>query len=683
MTPPPKPPATQLRALALAANSSAGLPDAELVRRYADAGDEAAFEVLVWRHGPLVWGTCRRILRHRQDAEDAFQATFLALARSARAVAGWRSVAAWLHRVSTNAAIKVCARRRPTAALPADGPTEFDADPADREVAAVIDRELARLPERYRAAFVLCCLEGKTNADAARELGCPVGTVDSRLHAARRRLRARLARLGFDPGAVAGLTFTLAVPPSVRSAAVSCGLATFTPPPAIARLANQLGRPMTHATATAVAATAVLALAVTAASIWGFEKPQPMPEPAPVRRPVAPVPRPVAAEPSLLFTEMVLLPGETGSRTVRLVRAKFRAGKLTDREELYTGDLSEFGHHSPYRVIGNRHVVFHSATVFDLAAKKVIHSLAGGRILAVEGTRVYFFTLKVDGEPGVFRFDTATGKREKVADPGAGRWGLRGAVSPDGTKAIMREVENVAVLEGQEMPFGIALDRVGKPRQKLGEFAATCGMTGSGFTPDAPPGVWLDDDRFLTQTTLGKLVVLDTVKNERIKLMEIPPTHKPGEKAWEAAGKIGFTPLGLQQPRFSKMADGRVMYEADIVYFIDAAKKTWEKAEWRPLGHGFESSALPDAIAGADRDSKTVTVTLRHKGKVIGTSESLWFGTPETPRVVATEGHLALVERVRQAGKAIPTDAVRVWSAATGEWQTLDGWADGLIGWVK
>jgi len=679
MTPPPKPPATQLRALALAANSSAGLPDSELVRRYADAGDEAAFEVLVWRHGPLVWGTCRRILRHQQDAEDAFQAAFLALARSARAVAGRESVPAWLHRVSTNAALKVKARRRPSPELPADGPVASPNDPAGPELAGIVDRELGRLPERYREAFVLCCLEGRTNADAARELGCPVGTVDSRLHAARRRLRARLARLGFDPGAVAGLTFTLAVPPSVRSAAVSCGLATFTPPPAIARLANQLGRPMTHATATATAATVGLALALSTAAIWGFEAPQPMP----VRRPAAPVPRPVAAEPSLLFTEMVLLPGETGSRTVRLVRAKFRAGRLTDREELYTGDLSEFGHRSQYRVIGNRYVVFHSATVFDLTAKKVIHSLDGGRVLAVEGTQVLFFTLKVGGEPGVFSFDVATGKREKVADPGAGRWGLRGAVSPDGTKAVVREVKNVAVLEGQEMPFGLALDRVGKPRQKLGDFAATCGMTGSGFMPDAPPGVWLDDDRFLTQTTQGKLVVIDTATGERAKLVEIPPTHKPGEKAWQAAGQIGFTPLGLQQPRFTKMPHGRVMYEADVVYVLDVAKKTWEKAEWRPLGHGFESSALPDTIAGADRDSKTVTVTLRHKGKVIGTSESLWLTSPEKPRVVATDGHLALVERVLQPGKAIPTDAVRVWAAATGEWQTLDGWADGVIGWVK
>src|SRR3954469_20564692 len=109
----PKQLATHLRAIALAANPTGGLSDAELVRRYADTRDEAAFEVLVWRHGPMVWGTCRRILRHRQDAEDAFQAAFLALARTARSVAGRDAVAAWLHRVAANAALKVKARRRP------------------------------------------------------------------------------------------------------------------------------------------------------------------------------------------------------------------------------------------------------------------------------------------------------------------------------------------------------------------------------------------------------------------------------------------------------------------------------------------------------------------------------------------------------------------------------------------
>src|SRR5215510_12899706 len=98
----------------LAAPEIEALTDAELVGRYSEHRDAAAFEVLVWRHGPMVWAACRRVLRHEQDAEDAFQATFLALARSAHTLGTRQAVAGWLHRVATNAAINLKARRRTT-----------------------------------------------------------------------------------------------------------------------------------------------------------------------------------------------------------------------------------------------------------------------------------------------------------------------------------------------------------------------------------------------------------------------------------------------------------------------------------------------------------------------------------------------------------------------------------------
>jgi len=680
----PKQLAAHLRAITRTANLTGGLPDAELVRRYADARDEAAFEVLVWRHGPMVWGTCCRILRHQQDAEDAFQATFLALARS---VAGRDSIAAWLHRVAANAALKVKARRRQLTELTPDVPGPTTSDPAGRELAGVLDEELNRLPDHYRVAFVLCCLEGMTNAEAARELGCPVGTVDSRLHAARARLRDRLARHGFGPGALAGAVVVVTVPPAISAAAITFGNLTLTPPSAINQLANQIGRTVPRSAATVVVTATVLGITLAAVAVWAFESPPPTPPALPpaesVRPTVAPTPRQKATEPTLLFTEMVLKPGETGSRTLRLTRAAFRDGKLSSREELHTGDASEFGFNAQYRVIDDRYVVFQSATVFDLVGKKVRYSFDRGQVVAVEGSTVYFYNIKDGGPTGVFRYDVAAEVVDKVAEQGAGRWGLRGVVSPMGTKAIVREWKNVAVLEGNEQPYGIALDRVGRQREALGEFAATHGATGGGTFNDYPPGVWLDDDRFVTQTTLGKVVILNTAEKKQEKVVEIALTHKPGEKSWEAHGAIGFTPLGLQQPRFSLLPDGRVLYEADVVYFIDVAKKTWEKAAWRSLGHEFEYSAVPDKIAGADRSAKTVTVTLRHKGKAIGTSESVWWTTAEKPRVVTTDGYLAVIERLLQPGKALPTEVVRVWSAATGEWQTLDVWVDGLVGWVK
>jgi RNA polymerase sigma factor (sigma-70 family) len=664
-----------IRRMAATRAAAGGLADAELVRRYAETRDEAAFEVLVWRHGPMVWATCRRVLRHHQDAEDAFQAAFLTLARATRSGNVRQCVAGWLHRVAVNASLKAKARQQP-GELIADVP-----DPAEheQELTGVVDEELERLPDHYRAAFVLCCLEGLTGPEAARELGCPVGTIDSRLHAARTRLRDRLARRGFGPGVLAGVGVATTAPPSASAAAIALGTSVATPPPRVDQLANEIGGAMTAGTRTLTLAAA-LGVALVATAVWAFHSPTP-PRETPISI-AAPIPRQAEAAPALLFTELVLKPGETSSHTLRLVRATFRDGKLTEQEGLLTGDASEFGYQSKYRVFGGRYVVLTSATVVDAAEKKVVHSFDRGQVVAVDGPLVYFYNTKDGGEPGVFRYDITLAKRDRVADPGEGQWGLRGAVSPGRTRAVVRDSGNVAVREGAEMPYGLALDRVGGKREPLGKFASTVGANGAGWINDAPPGVWLDDDRFLTQTTLGKVVVLNTAEKKQEVVVEIPPTHKPGEKSWETIGAMGYTPLGLQQPRFSLLADGRVMYEADVVYFIDVAKKTWEKAAWIPLGHGFEYSAVPE-IADLDRYSKRVTVALRHKGKEIGTSENVWGTTREKPTVVVTDGHLAVMELMARPGKPVPLNTVRVWSAATGEWQVLDAWADSVIGWVK
>jgi RNA polymerase sigma factor (sigma-70 family) len=662
------------------AGAVGALPDAELVRRFADRRDEAAFEVLVWRHGPMVWSACRRALGHHQDAEDAFQAAFLALARTARRIGSRQSVGAWLHRVALNAALKLRASRRPAGPLPElPGPPD---DPAGREFAGAVDEELDRLPEHYRSAFVLCCLEGMTNAEAARELGCPVGTVDSRLHAARARLRERLSRRGFGPAALVGLGAVGTAPPAVLAATIAFAADPTAAAPAVARLASRQGNRMTRGTMTITIAAASLAVALAGVAVWAFAAPPADPPTQPTAAPVPP-----AAEvpgPALLFVELVLKPGETGSRTLRLVRVPFRGGKPAGREDVFTADASEVGFQANHRVVADRHVVLKTATVIDVTDRKVLHTFDGGQVLRVEGEKVYFYSNKVTGEQGVFCFDLATRKRDKVAEIGGGRWGLRGVLSPDGTKAVIRTLpQAAAVLAGAEMPYGLALERVGKPRESLGDdFASTCGATGSGFTPE-PPGVWLDDDRFVTQTTLGKLVVLNTATGKREVVVEIPPTHRPGEKAWDTIGASGFTPLGLQQPRFSLLPDGRVLYEADVVYAVDVARKTWEKPAWRPLGHGFESSALPEKVEDVDRYTKRVTVSLRHRGRVIGTGENVWWTTPQRPLVAAADGHLAVLERVQRPGKVVPTDAVRVWTAATGGWVLLDGWADSLIGWVK
>ena len=174
--------------------TGSSLTDAELLDNFVSRRDEASFEVLVWRHGAMVLAVCNRVLRDAYEAEDAFQATFLVLARKAGSIGRGEVVAAWLYQVAYRIALRLraaAAKRTPsgeaTDELAAPEPTG-DAD--WRDLRPVLDDEIARLPEKYRAPFVLCYLEGRTNEEAAAQLGCPKGTVLSRLSRGRDRLRA-------------------------------------------------------------------------------------------------------------------------------------------------------------------------------------------------------------------------------------------------------------------------------------------------------------------------------------------------------------------------------------------------------------------------------------------------------------------------------------------------------------
>ena len=195
------------------------LSDVALLGRFARDRDPAAFEVLVWRHGGMVLGVCRRHLRDAHLAEDAFQATFLVLARQAATVRG-DTLAGFLHRVARRTAVRAAVRatrRRetPLAAEPAANPLP------DAELAAVLDAEIDRLPDRLRQVVVLCYLDGRSTEDAAARLGVPRGTVLSRLHTARAKLAARLTRRGVTPPAV-GLTAVLTAETVAGGVAV-CG----------------------------------------------------------------------------------------------------------------------------------------------------------------------------------------------------------------------------------------------------------------------------------------------------------------------------------------------------------------------------------------------------------------------------------------------------------------------------
>ena len=216
-----------------AATDGAGGPtDRQLLEQFA-AGRETAFEALVRRHAPLVLAVCRRVLRNEADADDAFQATFLILARKAREVGRQGSVAAWLHRVAYHAAIKVreraASRERHERRVPPRQGGDLLAEVTGRELLAVLDEELQRLPDGPRGALVLCYLQGHTCDDAARQLGCSVRTLKRRLEQGRNGLRARLARRGIAlPAALLALGVTqaakAAVPEALAAATVKAGL---------------------------------------------------------------------------------------------------------------------------------------------------------------------------------------------------------------------------------------------------------------------------------------------------------------------------------------------------------------------------------------------------------------------------------------------------------------------------
>ncbi len=188
----------------------AGLSDREILVRFADGRHEAAFEVLLGRHGPMVLNVCRRILRDPDDAEDAFQATFLALACKASSLRLADSVGPWLYRVANRVAARARAdrrrrgdRERSGGPMPEPAGPTVGHDPDGDEVPRVVHEELGRLPERLRAPIVLCYLEGMTHEQAAQQLGCPVGTVRSRMARARALLHRRIARRGLVTSSVA------------------------------------------------------------------------------------------------------------------------------------------------------------------------------------------------------------------------------------------------------------------------------------------------------------------------------------------------------------------------------------------------------------------------------------------------------------------------------------------------
>ena len=210
------------------------LSDGQLLERFLTLREEVAFESLVRRHGPMVLGVCRRVLLNAHDAEDAFQATFMVLVRKAGSIVPRELVGNWLYGVAYRTALKarsIASRRRAVVRQVRDMARSKSPDSGARnDLQALLDYELNRLPDKYRAPVVLCELEGKSRRDAARQLGIAEGTLSSRLARARQMLARRLSasNAALSAGAVAVLvstqTASAMVPARLLASTVKAGL---------------------------------------------------------------------------------------------------------------------------------------------------------------------------------------------------------------------------------------------------------------------------------------------------------------------------------------------------------------------------------------------------------------------------------------------------------------------------
>jgi RNA polymerase sigma factor (sigma-70 family) len=275
--------------------TAVGLGDAQLLARYTAARDEAAFEALVARHGPMVLATCRAVLKHEPDVEDAFQATFLVLARKARSVRAGDALGGWLHRVAYRASIQAGAearrRRRREAEAATMTPSLAAHTAPDPDVAAAVHEELDRLPDRERLPVILCDLEGLTYEQAAAHLQWTEPTLRHRLVKARERLRHRLTRRGVTAGALgaalaaATAESRAAVPAALGRSAVVAATTGGTASAAAAALSSALIRSMTMtklqlAAAGVLAAMTIASAGAIATGIGRTDEPGPAPRAA-------------------------------------------------------------------------------------------------------------------------------------------------------------------------------------------------------------------------------------------------------------------------------------------------------------------------------------------------------------------------------------------------------------------
>jgi RNA polymerase sigma factor (sigma-70 family) len=556
--------------------------DGQLLDAYSGQGEEAAFAELMRRHGPMVLGVCRRVLGHSPDAEDAFQATFAALASKA-AVLRRAPVGGWLHRVAVRAAGKLRhgAARRRIVLREARGlePPKANRDASWEEVKPILDQELERLPHREHRLLVACYLEGKTHGQAAAEIGLPVGSVARHLGRARELLRRRLVRRGVALSAVL-VEATLAGPASgtpvpavllVHTGAAAAALAAGAPramSTRVAALTHQALSTMTMSPARLLAVLVVcIALACTA--LWTCLAITAGSEPRPRAAGLAGAGGPLAAAGSDRWGD-TLPPGALA----RLGTVRWRHGNFITFLAFVAGgkQLLTVGQDGIARrwEVRTGHEVRH----FSLAAATGENPAVGGRGLTAGFGFISVVALSADGRAlvttcadGTFRvWDPAIGKELRQIKQAPERF-TEIALSADGKTlaglALDRTIELFDVASGK------ILRRLGNKREKRGGHVFLPTFDGShlAFAPDG---------KTLVSAALG----LDVPRTVALQVWDV------------ATGKqIGFIeaskgPPGVAAPAFSP--DGKLLAWRRGSGTIDLANAATGKVIRRFRGRGPE-----------------------------------------------------------------------------------------------
>jgi RNA polymerase sigma factor (sigma-70 family) len=449
-------------------------PDAALLERFARQDDQDAFAALVARHGPMVFGVCRRVLSDLQDAEDAVQATFLLLARKAAGVRQPAALAAYLHGIALRVARKARARRRLTPPLVTDR-ADPQPDPLDalssRELLAILDEEVARLPEAFRLPIVLCYLQGRTAVQAAEFLGWTPGSVRGRLERARARLQQRLTRRGLAvPAGLLGVALgtsaaTAALPVHLRAEVVHLGAqvvgaAVNAASPRVAALSRAAGRAMIGNHIKAAAIGLVLLGTLTAGALVMHPEPAPQPpaKPAPAALP-SPQPR------ARLDLHGDPLPAGALARlgTIRFRHSYFTGGVVFSPDGK---KLATLGGNSSARPL----VIWDAQT-----GRQLLELAVPGSVLAAAFGPDGKTVVALARSQGALRWDIATGKQiSRIADTGGA---ALAALTPDGKLLVTsdgdrnlrlfdlvasRSIRDMTVVEAEPGIRALAISRDGK-----------------------------------------------------------------------------------------------------------------------------------------------------------------------------------------------------------------------------